>query len=43
MSFEEIAIAWRIRIRGHDKSVPYSCLWFAITLRTDCQNIANEL
>ena len=30
-------------ICGHDKSVPYSCLWFAITLRTDCQNIANEL
>ena len=32
-----------IHIRGHDKSVPYGCLWFAITLRTDCQNIANGL
>ena len=31
------------RICGHDKSVPYGCLWFAITLRTVCQNIANRL
>ena len=31
-----------LRICGHDKSVPYSCLWFAITLRTNCQNIANN-
>ena len=32
-----------IHIRGHDKSVPYGCLWFAITLRTDCQNVTNGL
>ena len=41
MCFERIANAWRIRICGRDKSVPYGCLWFAITLRTDCQNVAN--
>ena len=30
-----------IRIRGHDKSVPYGCLWFAVMLLTDCDNATN--
>ena len=32
-----------IHICGHDKSDPYGCERFAITLRTDCQNVANGL
>ena len=31
----------RIHICGHDKSVPYSCERFAISLQTDCDNAAN--
>ena len=32
-----------IRIRGHDKSDPYSCERFAIMLLTDCQMCPNGL
>ena len=30
-----------IHICGHDKSAPYSCWRFAVTLLTDCQNTNN--
>ena len=47
---QRMANAWRIRIRGHDKSAPTAadglpkhCEQIAKMLRTDCQNAANGL
>ena len=43
MYSERIANAWRIRIRGHDKSDPTAANNLPIMLLTDCHNILNKL